>query len=136
VTATPSGEPYLRAEYLHPGLHITAMGSDGPEKLELDPRVMAKADKVVCDRKSQCSLLGELHHALEAGLVSEDAVLELGTVAAGDVPGRTDENEITVCDLTGVGVQDTAIAFLAYQRAVEKGLGTTIEARRGLGVSV
>jgi ornithine cyclodeaminase len=128
VTATPSRTPYLSAEWLHPGLHVTAMGSDGPDKRELHPEVMARADKVICDRKSQCALLGELHHALEAGSISEDAAFDLGEIAAGAVPGRTEKNEITVCDLTGVGVQDTAIALLAYERAVEKGLGTKIEA--------
>jgi ornithine cyclodeaminase len=127
VTATPSREPFIKAEWIHPGLHITAMGSDGPDKAELDPEVLAHADIVVCDRKSQCALLGELHHALEAGYISEDAALELGEIAAGDVDGRTGNQEVTVCDLTGVGVQDTAIALLAYKRAVQKGLGTPIE---------
>jgi ornithine cyclodeaminase len=127
VTATPSRTPYLSAEWLHPGLHITAMGSDGPDKRELDAEVLARADKVVCDRKSQCALLGELHHALEAGFISEDAAFELGEIAAGEASGRSDVDEITVCDLTGVGVQDTAIALLAYERAIEEGLGTKIE---------
>jgi ornithine cyclodeaminase len=128
VTATPSRESFLSAEWLHPGLHITAMGSDGPDKRELHPEVLARADKVVCDRKSQCALLGELHHAIEAGFISEDAVFELGEIAAGQAPDRKDDDEITVCDLTGVGVQDTAIALLAYERAIEKGLGTKIVA--------
>ena len=128
VTATPSRSPFVKAEWVHPGLHITAMGSDGPEKLELDPEVLARADVVVCDRKSQCLLLGELHHAFAAGFISEDAALELGEIAAGAASGRTSDEEVTVCDLTGVGVQDTAIALLAYGRAMEKGLGTQIRA--------
>ncbi len=124
VTATPSRTPYFQAEWLHPGLHITAMGSDGPEKRELEPGVLNRADRVVCDRKSQCFALGELHHAAAAGVIAEDEVSELGEIAAGDKPGRENDDEITVCDLTGVGVQDTAIALLAYERAVERGLGT------------
>lgn len=128
VTATPSRTPYLSADWLHPGLHITAMGSDGPEKRELEPGVMSRADRVVCDRKSQCFGLGELHHALKAGLFSEDDACELGELAAGDKPGRAGDEEITLCDLTGVGVQDTAIALLAYKRAMEKGLGVQVEA--------
>jgi ornithine cyclodeaminase len=128
VTATPARSPFLKAEWMHPGLHITAMGSDGPEKLELEPEAVARADRIVCDRKSQCFTLGELHHAFEAGLVTEENAIELGELAAGHATGRTDEKEITLCDLTGVGVQDTAIASLAYERAMEKGLGTQFQA--------
>jgi ornithine cyclodeaminase len=71
--------------------------------------------------------LGELHHALEAGIVSEDdEIIELGELTSGANPGRQSEEQITVCDLTGVGVQDTQIARLAYHRAVEQGLGIEI----------
>lgn len=128
TTATPSRSPYLKAEWMHPGLHITAMGSDGPGKLELEPAAVARADRIVCDRKSQCFTLGELHHAFDAGLITEDDATELGELAAGLKPGRADDAEITMCDLTGVGVQDTAIALLAYRRAMEKGLGSQIQA--------
>ena len=127
VTATPSRTPYVKPAWLHQGLHITAMGSDSPDKQELEPEVVRRADRIVCDRKSQCFRLGELHHALEAGLISEDHdISELGEILAGEKPGRFHDEEITLCDLTGVGVQDTAIALLAYQRATEKGLGITI----------
>jgi len=128
VTATPSRSPFVKAEWMHAGLHITAMGSDGPDKLELEPEAVARADRVVCDRKSQCFTLGELHHAFDAGLITEEDTLELGDLAAGLANGREADEEITLCDLTGVGVQDTAIASLAYERAVARGLGTTIEA--------
>lgn len=125
VTTTPAHEPYLKADWLHPGLHLTCMGSDSEEKQELDVQVFRRVDRIVCDRKSQSFRLGELHHALVAGVISEDSeVTELGEISAGLKPGRQSETEITVCDLTGVGVQDTAIARLAYQRAVAKGLGT------------
>ncbi|MFC1639371.1 cyclodeaminase [Gemmatimonadota bacterium] len=128
ITATPSRTPYLKAEWMHPGLHITAMGSDGPDKLELEPEAVARADRIVCDRISQCFTLGELHHAFDAGLITEDDASELGELAAGIAKGRQSDEEITMCDLTGVGVQDTAIALLAYQRAMEKGLGSQIQA--------
>jgi ectoine utilization protein EutC len=124
VTTTPAREPYLQAEWLHPGLHITCMGSDAEHKQELHADVFARADRIVCDRKSQCFRLGELHHALEAGVLSEsDAITELGELTSGSIPGRQSEDEITVCDLTGVGVQDTQIALLAYERAIQAGLG-------------
>ena len=128
VTTTPSRDPYLKAEWLHPGLHITCMGADAEHKQELYPEVFGRADRIVCDRKSQCFRLGELHHALEAGVIAvEDEIYELGELTAGRLPGRQSDDQITVCDLTGVGVQDTAIALLAFERALGKGLGIAIE---------
>ena len=128
VTTTPSKEPYLRADWLHPGLHITCMGSDSEDKQELFPEVFAKADRIACDRKSQVFRLGELHHALEAGVISEsDEVNELGELISRTKQGRQTDEEITVCDLTGVGIQDTQIARLAYHRAVEQNLGLNID---------
>jgi len=127
VTTTPSKEPFLKAEWLHPGLHITCMGSDSEDKQELFPDVFTKADLIACDRKSQVFRLGELHHALEAGMISEnDEIIELGELTSGVRPGRQTKEEITVCDLTGVGVQDTQIARLAYRRAIEGGVGLEI----------
>ena len=127
VTTTPSREPYLQAEWLHPGLHITCMGSDSEDKQEIFPDVFLRADKVFCDKKSQVTRLGELHHAKKAGLISEDQVTELGELTAGKKVGRESEEEITICDLTGVGIQDTQIARLAYQNAIEKNLGLSID---------
>ena len=128
VTTTPSREPLVAAEWLHPGLHITAMGSDLAGKQELDPEVLKRAHRVVCDRRAQCLSMGELQHVAGAwGAGDEAEVVELGDIASGRSPGRRSEDEITVCDLTGTGVQDTAIALLAYERAIEKGLGTKIE---------
>ncbi|MDX1664084.1 MAG: cyclodeaminase [Candidatus Promineifilaceae bacterium] len=129
VTTTPARQPVVRAKWLHPGLHITAMGSDAEEKQELEAEVLARADLVVCDRKSQAFRLGELHHALVAGAVSEDdAIVELGEVTSGRHPGREDEAQITVCDLTGTGAQDTVIALLAYHKAKDAGLGLGVDA--------
>lgn len=129
VTTTPSKEPYLRPEWLHPGLHITAMGADAETKQELFAETLTRADRLVCDRKSQCFRLGELHHALKAGLLTEDSpITELGEITAGQAPGRQGEDEITICDLTGTGVQDTVIASLAYEKATQAGLGLEVEA--------
>ena len=116
VTATPSHEPMVRAEWMMPGLHITAVGSDTPGKQELDAACLAKADIVVVDRLSQCAKFGELSSAIAAGLMREEDVRgQLGEVVAGRKPGRTRDDEITICDLTGVGFQDTAIAALAWE---------------------
>lgn len=127
VTTTPSAAPYLKAAWLHPGLHITCMGADSENKQECEADVFARVDRICCDRKAQSFRLGELHHALEAGILTQDSeVTELGELTSGMKPGRQREDEITVCDLTGVGVQDTAIALLAYQRALAKDLGTML----------
>jgi ornithine cyclodeaminase len=115
ITVTPSHEPLIQAEWLRPGMHITAVGSDGPDKQELAADVLARADVVVADRLSQCERLGEIHHAFEAGL-QRDRVFELGDIVIGKQSGRTSEGQITICDLTGVGVQDAAIAGLAWER--------------------
>ena len=128
VTTTPAHEPYLEAEWLHPGLHITAMGSDSEEKQELHAQVLGRADLLACDRKSQCFRLGELHHGLEDGIISlDDDIVELGELTSGQRTGRSSAEEITICDLTGVGVQDTAIALLAFRKASERGLGLQID---------
>lgn len=125
VTTTPSPKPLIEADWLSPGQHVTAMGSDAEHKNELSPAVIARADLYVADRVSQTSVLGELHHAIAAGLVPPNADLpELGQIVAGQRPGRTGPQQITVCDLTGTGVQDTAIATLAARRAGERGAGT------------
>ena len=127
VTTTPTRKPYLKAEWLHPGLHITCMGSDAEHKQELHADVFERVDMIACDSKSQVFRLGELHHALEQGFVSpQDEIIELGELTSGKAPGRRSDDQITVCDLTGVGVQDTQIARLAYQRAVERGYGLSI----------
>ena len=127
VTTTPAREPYLKAEWLHPGLHITAMGSDSEEKQELHAAVFGKANLIVCDRRSQCERLGELHHALDEGILQpSDDIAELGDLTSGRRSGRTSDKQITICDLTGVGVQDTMIATLAYRRAVKYQLGLQV----------
>jgi ornithine cyclodeaminase len=127
VTTTPAKHAILNADCLHPGLHITAMGSDQEDKNELAPELLAKADVLVCDRISQCEKLGELRSALEAGTLSDrSSARELGDVLSGKAIGRTSDNQITVCDLTGTGVQDTAIATLALGKARQANAGTTI----------
>src|SRR5262245_2731345 len=127
VTATASARPLVAAGDLHPGLHITAVGSDLPGKQELAREVLLRADRLVCDRLSQCRANGEIQHLLESGeLPPRRPILELGPRTSGGAPGREREQEITVCDLTGTGVQDTAIANLAYAAALEKGLGAVV----------
>ena len=128
ITVTPSTQPLVQADWVEDGTHITAVGSDEPEKRELDVRVLQKADKVVADRLEQCLRLGEIHHAVEAGVLSrEDVYAELGEIAAGLKPGRESDDEITIADLTGVGIQDAAVANLVVDAAFRQGLGRTLE---------
>lgn len=113
VTCTPSTTPLVRASALRAGTHVTAVGSDTPTKQELESAVVERADVVVADSLSQCADRGEIHHASNAG-----TVVQLGDIVAGRVAGRTSDDQITVADLTGVAVQDVAIAT-----AVLKALG-------------
>jgi len=129
ITTTPAREPIVSADALHAGLHVTAMGSDAEGKNEIDARALAAADLLVCDRQSQCAERGELRSAIAAGTIPTDRSLpELGAIAAGEIPGRQNAEQITIADLTGTGVQDTAIAVLALEAARAAGAGTRIEA--------
>ena len=127
VTTTPATQPILEADWLEAGQHVTAMGSDAEHKNELDPAVLARADCYVADRRSQCATLGELHHAIAAGIVAPDIdVPELGEVITGTKAGRSAPGDITVADLTGTGVQDTAIATFAFRRCDAAGVGVDV----------
>jgi len=115
-TTTPARQPLIRAEWLRPGHHLTALGSDSPGKQELDAPCLSRADLVVVDRLTQCASFGELRHAIDAHLLRPDQVHgELGEVVAGLKKGRTSAAQITIADLTGVGFQDTAIASAALK---------------------
>ncbi|NKK69449.1 ectoine utilization protein EutC [Rhizobium sophorae] len=128
VTTTPSETPIIKAGWLEPGQHLTAMGSDAEHKNEIDPAAIVGADVYVADSLKQTRRLGELHHAIDAGLVTADTVFaELGQIVAGRAPGRTRNDQITIADLTGTGIQDTAIATLAFARAGAANAGTTFE---------
>jgi len=120
ITATPARAPFVRAEWLREGMHVTALGSDSPGKQELAAECLDRADLVVVDRFAQCSAFGELHHAINAAFLTRHGVhAELGAIVAGRKPGRTSDTEITIADLTGVGFQDTAIASAAFGWASE-----------------
>jgi len=117
ITATPSRTPLIDVKQIKPGTHITAMGSDTHLKQELDSKILQKADHVVADSIEQCLSRGEISKALQAGLIKKENIIELGDVIAGNQPGRTSDEQITVADLTGVAVQDIQIA-----KAVHKAL--------------
>lgn len=110
VTTTPARHPVLMADWLHPELHVTAMGSDQTGKNEIDPRALVACDLYVPDRLSQCEVSGELEAARAAGLAFATTPPELGDIVTGTHPGRLSQGAVTIADLTGTGAQDTAIA--------------------------
>jgi ornithine cyclodeaminase len=114
ITATPAKKPLLKAKNIRPGTHITAVGSDTPEKQELEPGILKKANLVVADSLAQCISRGEIHHALNSGHVRREEIVELGHIILGKSSGRLSEKDITVADLTGVAVQDIQIAKAVY----------------------
>jgi len=126
ITTTPASSPVIRAEWLQPGQLVIAMGSDQEHKGELEPACLTKADLYVPDSQAQCALKGELRSAIEAGLIAAgQSFAELGQVTSGQTPGRRSDRELIIADLTGTGVQDTAIATLAGNRADATGAGAT-----------
>ena len=123
VTTTPSRKPLVKDDWIRGGTHINAIGADAAGKEELDPAVLMRA-KVVVDDVVQASHSGEVNVPLAEGLIApEDIYATIGEVVAGKVPGRTNEDEITVFDSTGLAIQDVATASRVYRTAVEKGLG-------------
>ena len=120
VTTTPATTALISEASIRPGTHITAVGSDTADKQELEAALLRRADLVVGDSRSQCRERGEISQAVRDGALGEDEFVELGEVLAGKCPGRTDADQITVCDLTGVAVQDVAIASAVYRALTSK----------------
>ncbi len=126
VTCTTATRPFLRADRVKPGSFIAAVGADNPQKSEIEPALTAKA-MVITDSIDQCAEMGDLHHAVAAGLMAKsDVHAELPEVVAGSKRGRTDEQQIILFDSTGVAVEDVASAVLIYERALASGAGTRL----------
>jgi alanine dehydrogenase len=126
VTCTPSRRPFLFRAQVKAGTFVAAVGADSPDKQELDPELMA-AGVVVVDVLEQCARIGDLHHALEAGVLTRDDVhAELADVVTGRKPGRRSAEEITIFDSTGTALEDVAAAAIVYERAVASGAGLDV----------
>lgn len=124
VTCTPAKKFFLYRDYVKPGTFVAAVGADNEDKQELDPELLASST-VVADILDQCVEIGDLHHAISAGLIQRGNVhAELGELVAGRKTGRTSPDEITVFDSTGTALQDVAAAALVYERAAKAGRGT------------
>ena len=128
ITATTASEPVFDGDDLEPGTHVTAMGQYDAEKHELDARTIERATYVPDLRARATKDAGSFINALDQGVVDEDHIhAELGEVVAGEAEGRTDDEEITVFDSGGTGIETVAGAYLLYEKAVEEGLGETVD---------
>ncbi len=127
ITCTPSRRYFLQRQDVRPGTFIAAIGADNPEKQELEPALMADS-KIVVDMLEQCATMGDLHHALQAGLVTiADVYAELGEIVAGKKLGRESVDEIIVFDSTGMALQDVAAAASVYEKAMRERCGITLD---------
>jgi len=126
VTCTTSHKPFLGPEDVLPGTFVAAVGADNPEKQELHPALMAKS-KIVADILEQCAVMGDLHHAIAAGVVTRaDVHAELSEIVAGKKPGRESDHELTIFDSTGMALQDVATAAFLYEKAQSEGSGVRL----------
>jgi alanine dehydrogenase len=116
VTVTPGYEVVIGERGLFEGQHVSLMGADGPGKAEMAGAELARA-RLFCDDWEQASHGGELAHAVEDELITEDDVTPIGAVLAGDAPGRESDADITAFDSTGLAIQDLAIALAALEAA-------------------
>jgi ornithine cyclodeaminase len=126
VTITSSPAASLTDAHVRPGTHVACMGTDTRGKQEVEAAILARAT-VFTDEVAQSVTLGEAQHAVAEGLLAEGEIVPIGRVLIGEHPGRTSEEEITIFDGTGVGLQDLAVAGAAVRRAVETGAATEVE---------
>ena len=110
ITTTSAKEPILKVDWIQSGTHITSVGSDTPEKCELDFNILSKADIIVADSIEQNLIRGEIHQAIKHKAINENQLIEIGEIFDGTKTGRTTEDQISIADLTGVAIQDLVIA--------------------------
>lgn len=126
LTATPCRDGLIQTDWIRPGTHLSCIGSDMEGKQELEETLLAKA-RVFCDDLAQVVAVGECEKAVKQGLLSPEAITEIGDVLLGKAPGRQSVDEITVFDSTGIGLQDLMVASVLTELAEEKGLGTAMK---------
>jgi alanine dehydrogenase len=126
ITITSAFAPSLMADHVRPGTHLACMGTDTKGKQEVEPALLARAT-VFCDEPAQSVTIGEAQHAVAAGLIAAGDIIEIGAVLTGAHPGRTSDDEITLFDGTGVGLQDLAVAAAAVRIARERGVGIEVD---------
>jgi alanine dehydrogenase len=128
VTGTTAKEPIVKSEWLKPGVHLNAVGSHRPDYREIDAATMARAKVVVDSREAIMAECGDILLAIRDKAISGDHIhAEIGDVLAGTKPGRSSTDEVTLYKSVGIAIQDVATANLVYRKALERGVGTTVE---------
>jgi ornithine cyclodeaminase/alanine dehydrogenase-like protein (mu-crystallin family) len=123
VTCTPARGPLILVDHLRPGQFFAAVGADSEGKQEFEPEVLRRS-RVVADIVAQAATMGELQHAIAAGLMKEsDVHADLGQVITGRKPGRTSDDQIFIFDSTGTALQDVAAVAMVYERALQSARG-------------
>jgi len=120
ITTTPATTPLLMAQDVQPGTHITAVGSDTEDKQELDSKLLKNADIIIADSIPQSKTRGEIYQARKTGAITDEKIIELGMAIQDISLQRTNDNQITIADLTGVAVQDIMIAKAVYINYIKK----------------
>jgi ornithine cyclodeaminase/alanine dehydrogenase-like protein (mu-crystallin family) len=128
VTVTTAKEPIVKPEWLKPGAHINAVGSHRPDLREIDGATLSRSKIVVDSRAAIMAECGDILLALKEKSIGENAIhAEIGEVLAGTKAGRSSAAEVTLYKSVGIAIQDVATANLVYRKALEKGIGTTVE---------
>lgn len=125
VTITSSPAASLMDAHVRPGTHLACMGTDTKGKQEVEPSLLARA-RIFTDEVAQSVTIGEAQHAIAGGLIRQADITPIGAVIAGLAPGRTSDNDITLFDGTGVGLQDLAVAEAAVKAAVARGVAVSV----------
>ena len=126
ISITSSFDAIITADQISPGTHVACMGTDTKGKQEVDPQLLARAT-IFTDEVAQSISIGEAQHAVAQGLIAESDIAQLGAVINGTNPGRTSDDQITLFDGTGVGLQDLAVAAAVVDLAVEKGIAIEVD---------
>lgn len=126
ISITSSQSAILLDEHVTPGTHMACMGTDTKGKQEVEAQLLGRAT-VFTDEVAQSISIGESQHAISEGLITKAGITEIGAVINGDHPGRTSEDEITLFDGTGVGLQDLAVASSVVDLAVQKGVAIEVD---------
>lgn len=126
ISITSVFSPIFGAAHISPGTHVACMGTDTIGKQEAETDLIVKAT-VFTDEVAQSVTLGEAQHAVGAGLKSRGEIFELGAVINGTHKGRTSNDEITLFDGTGVGLQDLAVSASIVEIAKSKGIGMEVD---------
>jgi len=127
VTTTPVRSPIVKSEWIREGTHINAIGADARGKQELEPALLKRA-KIIVDDWRQASHSGEINVPVSRGTIAQKNIYAtLGEVLTGKKKGRTSPKEITIFDSTGLAIQDMAVAYLVYKRAIKERIGSYVK---------